>query len=270
MLTDLKGRLQKSLTKAETDILNARITGQSFCDLTREDFDISVTGILFKISVVCGCQLPTHIAHIEALEKEFGIFLNDYGYSGLTTEEVLTAFRMNANYQLKEKIEIYGAIFNIDFASKVLRLYREMRGNVDVAAEKIIYEDDVKEKLFTEENSRRIKIVEQFNKYLQDENAELDLSNCFMQLRHDGAFSNKNVPDDGTNYFKGSTELDRLLNSFESLDTRFEREYSVVRFLFENMKKTGKLKIYNENMNLIYPGFELPERYDKPKWVQEL
>lgn len=262
-LIDLGERLKKELNQVDLDILKARSTGKSFCDLTKDDFEISITGILFKISVICGCQLPTHDAHIEALEKEFGIFLNDFGYSGLTTEEVLSAFRMNANYQLREKIETYGAVFNIDFASKVLRLYRERRGYIDQVAERIIQNDYAVSILSEEENKRRVKIIEQFEKYLANGDAELDLSNCFMQLREDKAFSNKNVPDDGTNYFRGSTELERLYNSFESLDTRFKKEHEAVRYLFYNMKKTGKTKIYNENMQLLYPGFELPDRHEK-------
>lgn len=268
-LIDLGERLKKELNQVDLDILTARSIGRSFCDLTKDDFDLSITGILFKISVICGCQLPTHDAHIEALEKEFGIFLTDYGYSGLTTEEALTAFRMNANYQLREKIETFGAVFNIDFASKVLRLYRERRGVIDQIAERIIYNDDVVLKLSEEENKRRLKIIQQFDKYLMDENAELDLSNCFMQLRQDEAFSNKNIPDDGTNYFRGSTELERLYNSFESLDTRFKKEHYAVRFLFENMKKTGKVKIYDENMRLMHPGFELPELQESKDNLKE-
>lgn len=253
--------MQKSLTENEVQIFDARETGKSFCDLSPVDFDISITGVIFKISVICGCQLPTHPAHIEALEKEFGIFLNENGYSGLTLEEVLLAFRMNANFKLGTKVESYGAIFNINYAAQVLRLYRDKRGIIDQAAERIIYSDDVEQKLQMEANARRTKIINQFEIFLNDK-AELDLSNCFMQLREDGAFSNKNIPDDGTKYFRGSTEVERLLNSFESLDTRFLKEQASVRYLFENMKLTGKLKIYDDKFKLLYPNFELPERFD--------
>ena len=79
-----------------------------------------------------------------------------------------------------------------------------------------------------------------------------------MQLRHDGAFSNKNIKDDGINYFRGATEYERLLNSFEGLDSRFKREHETVIFLFKNMKSSGMKRIYDDNMKLINPGFELP------------
>ena len=41
---------------------------------------------------------------------------------------------------------------------------------------------------------------------------------------------------------------------------KFEQEKAVVRYLFEQMKKTGRLKIYDENLKLLYPGFELSEK----------
>jgi len=250
--------LKRNLTATEIEILNARETGNSFCDLSKEDFEISITGILLAISVICGCQLPTNPMHIELLEKEFGIFLNDNGYSGLTYEEILTAFRMNANFKLGEKVESYGAIFNINYAAQVLRLYREKRGHIDEIGEKMVYNIEVKKELKKEDDGRKNKIIEQFNKYLQDENTELDLSNFFMQLRSDGAFSNKKIDDELTYRRSGETELSRLIGE-SNLDERFNRERKMVKFLFENMKKSGRLKVYDENLNLLHPGFELPQ-----------
>lgn len=262
LLTDL-GEGLKNFNEKELKIIKARQTGLSLCDQTPEQFEASLTGIIFQISVICGCDLPTHEAHINALEKEFSIFLNDHGYSGLTPEEVLVAFRMNANGELQEEVKSYGKIFNIEFVSKVLRQYREKRGYVDLVAEGIFSKREHDAELHREDMRRRKKVVEQFEKFLQDEKAELDLSDCFMQLRFDGAFSNKSVPDDGTNYFRGSDPLQRLLNSFEGLESRFEKEHAAVRYLFQNMKLTGKEKIYDENFVLCFPGFELPERFER-------
>ena len=261
--------MRKNLNQTEIDILNARNTGKSFCDLTEEDFQISLTGILFNISVICGCQLPTHPAHVEALEKEFGIFLNGNGYSGLTYEEVLTAFRMNANFKLEEKVESYGAIFNINYAAQVLRFYRNKRGRIDELGEGIVYNIEVKKELKKEDDIRRNKIIHQFEKYVADDNAELDLSNCFMQLREDGAFSNKSVEDELGYGRSGETSLTILLSNMGFLDEKFENEKKVVKFLFENMKKTGRFKIYDEQLNLIHPGFELPQNFIKEKEKEE-
>lgn len=261
-LTDLGADL-KNFSEKELKIIKARQSGISLCDQTADQFEASLTGLIFQISVICGCDLPTHEAHINALEKEFAIFLNDSGYSGLTPEEVLVAFRMNAHGELPEEIKTFGKIFNIDFAAKVLRQYREKRGRVDSIAESIFINRENDAAMQREDLRRRKKVAEQFEKFLKDENSELDLSDCFMQLRFDGAFSNKKVPDDGTNYFRGSDPLQRLLNSFESLETRFEKEHAAVRYLFQNMKLTGKEKIYDENFVLIYPGFELPEIFSQ-------
>ena len=38
---------------------------------------------------------------------------------------------MNANFRLPEKIETYGALFNIDYASKVLKQYSTKRYQLD-------------------------------------------------------------------------------------------------------------------------------------------
>lgn len=253
-----------NFSEAEKKIIEARQTGLSICDQNEKQLAVSLTGIIFKISVISGCPLPTHDAHIAALESEFLIFLNDNGYSGLTPEEVLTAFRMNANFKLPEKIETYNKVFNIDFAAEVLSQYRKIRSEVDVKAEKIFDGRDVKRKLEEDDNRRRLKVKEQFAKYISNPAAELDLSDCFMQLRYDGAFANKTVTDE-ISYMRGTNSIERLLNSFESLDKKFLREQAAVKYLFENMAATGRKEIYDENLVLLHPGFELPERFETEK-----
>ena len=260
-LNDL-GKDLRVFNDAQQGIIQARQQGVSLCDQPEKQFKVSLTGIIFSISVICGSQLPTHDAHINALEKEFGKFLNDSGYDGLTTEEILTAFRMNANFKLDEKVETYGAIFNIDFAAKVLRLYREKRGDVDEMATGIFQKREYDATLNKESDRRRKKVVEQFELFLKNDDVVLDLSDCFMQLREDGAFSNKKFPGDELTHFKGSDGLEKLKNSFEGLDARFEREHKAVKFLFQNMKATGRLKIYEDGI-ILHPGFELPQQFDE-------
>lgn len=259
LLTDLGADL-KNFNDKELKIIQARQTGISLCDQSPEAFEVSVTGILFQVSVICGCDLPTHEAHVNALEKEFSIFLTDHGYSGLTVEEILVAFRMNANGEFPEEVKPYGKIFNIDFASRVLRQYRDKRGYVDSVAEEVFTKRDRDAEMEQFDVVRRKKVIAQFEKYLQDSESVLDLSDCFMQLRFDGAFSNKALPWE-ENSFKGADSFQKLLNSFDSLETKFEKERNAVRFLFQNMKATGKLKIYDEDFKLCYPGFELPEKF---------
>lgn len=260
LLNDLKEELS-GFNETDRTIIEARCKGSALCDQSKEQFEISLTGIIFNISVICGCELPTHEAHINALEKEFGIFLKDNGYSGLTVEEVLTAFRMNANFKFSDKAETFGKIFNIDFAAKVLRQYVSKRGMIDHAVGGIFYEKDVKAELKKDSDRRRHKLIEQYAKYFSDSNAELDLTDCFMQLCEDHAFSKKPINDE-ISYYEGTDPLKRLVKSFSKLDERFEKEKAVVKYLFENMKAMGWDKIYDENLQLLHPNFEVPQRFE--------
>ncbi len=135
-LNDLNGNFP-ILTANEDRILDARKVGYAMLDMSEKESATAATGIIFKVSVICGCQLPTNDHHINALESEFLIFLNEFGYGNLTVEEILLAFRMNSTFKLRDKIEIYGAIFNIDYAAKVLRLYIEERYRLDRKAQGI-------------------------------------------------------------------------------------------------------------------------------------
>lgn len=249
-------------SKPERQVIEARCKGISLCDQTEKQLAASMTGIIFQVSVICGCPLPTHEAHVAALENEFKLFLTDNGYGGLTPEEVLTAFRMNANFQLEEKVETYNRIFNIDFAAAVLCQYRRIRVEADAKAEKIFEGRDIREKMKQDDMRRRRKVKEQFEKFISNPDAALDLSDCFMQLRHDGAFANKKIQDEP----RGMNSIGGLLNGFEKLEERFVREHEAVRYLFANMVRTGRTEIYNDELELLHPGFELPERFEnKPE-----
>lgn len=244
-------------SEAEEQIIDARKRGAALCDQTPEEFEISLTGIIFSVSVICGCQLPTHEVHINALEKEFGVFLKDNGYFGLTTEEILTAFRMNANFKLREKIETYNAIFNIDYASKVLRQYLGARSTVDQKAIELFYKRDVDTELNELSNARRLKVIQQYEIFFKNDAAELDLSNCFMQLREDYAFENINA-DKIFEDLKYGNVLRSTPEQYETfLQSRFDAEKKAVRLWFAEMKKQGNEKIYDENLNLLFKGVSI-------------
>lgn len=266
MLKDLEEEL-KTLEEVDKKIIAARRTGIALIDLTEEQFEVAITGIIFNISVICGCQLPTHDAHVNALEKEFTIFLKEFGYKELTTEEILTAFRMNSNFQLEEKVETYGALFNIDFASKVLSQYRRTRKKLDNNLG-VIFTKKQTDKIFNDESDkRRGKVKQQFEFFLSGKNIELDLSDCYMQLCEDGAFKNRSASDffnPDRNRGQQISLQEEFKNISEKLEKRFDAEKKAVRFLFENMKATNKLTIYDNDLKLKYPGFEMPEEKIKP------
>lgn len=248
-------------------IFNARQVGVSLCDMNEEQSDVSVTGIIFKVSVICGCQLPTHDAHVNALDQEFLIFIKEFGYDTLTVEEILTAFRMNANFRLEHKIETYGAVFNIDFASKVLKQYRDKRWALDYKLSKIHHEVETRKILDEEEAKRREKVVAQFKKYIEDENSDLDLSNCYMQLAHDGAFHkgsfSNNFTKEATEIYNQRGETTTLGDALKYFNINpeiaFEAEHLAVRHLFKEMKIRKRLDIYDANWKVIYPGYSIPE-----------
>jgi len=266
MLKDFNSSLL-DLREDERKIFDARMVGYALTDLTESELQAATTGIIFKVSVICGCQLPTHDFHINALESEFILFLTQNGYERLTVEEILTAFRMNANFQLQDKIETYGAIFNIDFASKVLSQYIGKRYKLDHKLSEIDRNMETKKILDEEEMKRRNKVIAQYELYLQDENSELDLSNCYMQLVHDGAFADHTI--DKLFISQAVKETDRMFdNDFTKrlilggidLEANFTAGKLAVKFLFKEMKKRNFTKIYNDNMQLLNPGFEMPEK----------
>ena len=228
------------------------------------------TGIIFKVSVICGCQLPTHDAHINALEGEFLIFLNEFGYEKLTVEEILTAFRMNANFQLEKKVETYGTVFNVDYASKVLSQYKEQRFRLDIKLSDMHRKIEADKILAEEEKSRKEKIKQQFEKYLADKNAELDLENAYMQLDHDNAFLEKHFylrflngkhehPKEGFRPVRGLHDVRQMFREYDDyLDKQFDAQKLAVKYLFKHMILQGKKEIYDASWNLMYPGFPPP------------
>ncbi len=273
MLTDLNIN-SNQFNEIERKIFDSRQVGKAVSDLSDEELDVSVTGIIFKIAVICGCSLPDQEAHIAALENEFIIFLKDYGYGELTTEEILSAFRMNSNGLFDKKVETFGKVFNIDFAGSVIRQYYEKRSDLD----RVIVEDFEKEQrdAMMEENSvnRRKKIIKQFDIFLSDEFAELNLADCYMQLCEDGAFADKklymrfangDIPADAINRIKNFRPYGGVWNGFdEVMEKTFDAEKKTVFYLFKQMKLSGRIKIYDENLKLLNPGFMINETEKKP------
>lgn len=273
MLTDLK--INSNLfNEIEKKIFDSRQVGKAVYDLSDEELDVSVTGIIFKIAVICGCSLPDQEAHIAALENEFIIFLKDYGYGELTTEEILSAFRMNANGMFNKKIETFGKVFNIDFAGSVIRQYYEKRSGLD----RIIVDDFEKEQRDVEMEdfcvNRRKNIINQFDIFLKDDTVELNLSDCYMQLCEDGAFADKklymrfangDIPADAINRIKNFRPYGGVWDGFdEVMEETFDAEKKTVYYLFKQMKLSGRNKIYDENLKLLNPGFMINETERKP------
>lgn len=250
-------------------MLEARFIGYAFVDMTEKELGICTTGLILKISVICGCQLPTGDAHINILESEFIKFLSNAGYETMTMEEVLTAFRFNAEYKLLNKVETYGAVFNIDYAGKVLHQYCQMRLQLD---SKFKEHDRVRheEKIYKEEEDRRrMKVRSAFEKYKENPESKIDYSDCYMQLNEDGAFLDKNA----SYLFRAEAE-DALSKSIESgnvslaahlkrfgdnMELNFLSGKIATKYLFKQLVATGKSEIYSEDLKLSHYNFEIPD-----------
>lgn len=266
MLTDLKNNYPR-LTDSEQRVLEARQSGYAFVDMSQDEAKTATTGIIFRVSVICGCQLPTHDAHVNALEHEFLTFLNDFGYFSLTVDEVLLAFRMNSAFKLRERVEIYGAVFNIDYAAKVLRLYMLDRYSLDQKLIEKKREVDADEIFEKESNARRIRVIEQYSLFLQGKE-ELQLNDLYMQLNNDGAFLEKNFDENFMQTVGRGFHADALTKLYqwgERMEERFNAGRKAVMVLFEALKQRGRTEIYSSDMKLLYPGFELPEETKVPK-----
>lgn len=261
-LTDLFNNFPR-LAGNEERIIEARQKGIAFLDMTEKEASAAVTGIIFKVSVICGCQLPTHDAHINALEAEFLNFLEENGYGVMTVEEVLLAFRLNAAFKLSERVEIYGAIFNIDYAGKVLKQYLSERHTLDYKLSEKKHEIDATAILEKEAMVRRVKIKETFSKFLSGETG-LDFSDFYMQLRDDGAFFDKNFDDRFHDRVRGyKASIGMILDGFgDRMEQMFAAGKKAVSVLFEEMKKSGKTEIYSDDWQLIHKGFDLPKELE--------
>lgn len=254
----------------EDKIVAARETGVALCDFNDDELSIATTGLIFKISAITGSQLPTHEAHINALEGELIIFLREYNsYKELTIEEVMTAFRMNAAFQFDEKIEDYGKIFNVEFVGKVLQQYCKKRNLLEYKLKDAIQEQETQEKLTEASFRRREKLQSQYILFLT-RSGELDLADCYMQLKEDNGFLNPLYhkryynSDDEPNYNKG---MGALADFFKAkMEKGFSAERKCVEDYFNELRMLGGKSVYNKAWKLNLIGFDKPLPPVEPEW----
>ena len=118
-------------TSKEIIIYKSQKSGLPFQSMSSKQQDVFVSGIMYKIAVISGCQLPADQRHLETLESEMNKFLSQTNsFAGMTFEEILMAFRFNAACQLDEKVEHYNNIFNLDYLGKVLSKWAKYSNGV--------------------------------------------------------------------------------------------------------------------------------------------
>lgn len=142
------------LNDFEKKIIQDRINGVAVCDTPEKQLSLMSEVSIFKISAICGFTLTANEKFADVLNEEFLLFLKDYGYSNLSFDEIVSAFRLNAKgwYRFPggdtmPTVLPYSTFFSINYAGQVLACYMRLRqcldsklindliyGNADVAA----------------------------------------------------------------------------------------------------------------------------------------
>jgi hypothetical protein len=106
--------------------------------MSEEESRFAADKIMFNCAALFGCPLPQTEGFAEIISKELFLFLNEFGYSELTLEEIMLAMRINAKGNLKypsgmevEQVQFHGSCFHVDFISRILSYYMTMRGYLD-------------------------------------------------------------------------------------------------------------------------------------------
>jgi hypothetical protein len=122
------------LTKIEKDIIQSRLEGLSFCQLSENDLRLATDQIMIRGAAMCGCALPNTEGFAEIISSELIIFINKFGYENLTLSEILLSMRLNLKGGLKyptglqvEYIPFSGHCFNVDYIAKILLSYSYFR-----------------------------------------------------------------------------------------------------------------------------------------------
>jgi hypothetical protein len=136
LLKDLVGTT--NLTKPEQKIIESRFVGYSFSQLDEDDGKLAVDQIMLRVAAICGCALPNTEFFAKFIAEEITKFILDFGYSDLTLEEILLAFRFNARGGLKypngatiDPVFFTGCCVNVDYIAKVLANYMALRTQLD-------------------------------------------------------------------------------------------------------------------------------------------
>lgn len=118
--------------------MEARQDGLPFSELDEDESKTSIDQIMLRGAAICGCPLPHTEFFADIISDEIKKFVNDFGYSDLTLEEILLSLRVNSKGGLRhpsgveiEQVGFIGNCFHVDFLSKVLNNYFAFRTNLD-------------------------------------------------------------------------------------------------------------------------------------------
>lgn len=126
------------LTPIEKKIIQYRLSGMSFCQLSGDRLKCELDRLILKSAAITGCPLPETELFADTVTSEIIIFMNEFGYETFTCDEILLALRLNSKGGLKwpsgmeiDRISFSGNCFNIDFLAKILSNYASLRNNLE-------------------------------------------------------------------------------------------------------------------------------------------
>lgn len=126
------------LNRIEELIIEKRLSGVSFCQIEESDLRSGIDHLILKASAITGCDLPQTEFFAEVLTTEIIEFVNEFDYRELTLAEMIFSIRLNSRIDLRfpsgndiEQVVFSGRHFNINFFSRVLHNYAQLRKSLD-------------------------------------------------------------------------------------------------------------------------------------------
>ena len=137
--------IEIELTNFEAQVIQARLTGVSFCQIEKDKVRWHVDQIMLRGAAISGCVVPTTEFFAEIIAEEISVFILEFGYKDLTYDEILLALRINSKCGYKfptgielESVPFFGNCFNVDYLSKILLNYMAIRNILDRKLQNII------------------------------------------------------------------------------------------------------------------------------------
>lgn len=124
------------LNEIELKIVEARLNGESFCEMNTANSRAAVDQIMIRGCAICGGQLPQTEFFASFIADEIIAFLLEHGCKGLTLAEILLALRLNEKQKFPpgidiEQITFTGTCFNVSYFAKVIFNYKVIRDLLD-------------------------------------------------------------------------------------------------------------------------------------------
>lgn len=144
-LKELPETSRMRLKGIENRVIDARLTGKSFCELQGNELRAAGDQVILKTAALYGCPLPQTDFFAEILTNELAELITNFGYGEFTLAEIELALRINTHINLPlppglelEKVNFTGNVANIYFISRVLSNYIILRNSVDRRLQNLI------------------------------------------------------------------------------------------------------------------------------------